>query len=126
MDKSRLKLSLLLIFLSFAVSAILGLVFSCIPMGGTWVNRFLIISKYLYFLFTASATVSGVLGIITNIPDDQLYGYGLGIYYGGLIIASIMQNVMEWNLSDEQTVIISGLISCLCAYIFWLRHKKTD
>lgn len=122
--KERFKLAFILIIASILVSVLIGLFLALITPDGSGFDRFINLSKSIFFFFGAPGAVSGVLVLLTNIKDDLAIPFGLWIYYGSAAIAYFISNIIGWEMEDEALIVISGTISCLIAYIVWSNKYK--
>lgn len=108
--------ALILFLTSVLVAAILG---GLISLFG---RRFLNSALMMYLLFSAPMSLAAVLLLITNIPDDFVYGIACGCYYGTLGIAILIEE-LGWYMSDKARFTISAVIAILICYIVWLKKK---
>jgi hypothetical protein len=117
--KTRKGTALLMFLISVLFAVALGGLFSLFQ------RRFLNSALMMYLLFSAPMSLAAVLLLITNIPDDFVWGIACGCYYGTLGIAVLIEK-LGWDMSDEARFTISAVIAVLICYIVWLKKKPKE
>lgn len=118
--KKRYKLAAFYIIISLVFPIPFSGLLCLIPK----MDDFLFVAKYFFFMFSAFPCVSGLLLILTNIPEDLSFGFGAALYYGSLTIAAITQKI-GWGMGDTDRIILGFIISALVCYIVYLEHFKS-
>ena len=106
--------------LMFLISVLFAVVFG--GLLSLFLGHFLNTVLNTYLILSAPMSLAAVLLLITNIPDDFVWGIACGCYYGTLGIAVLIEK-LGWYMSDEARFTISAVIAVLVCYIVWLKKK---
>ena len=79
--------------------------------------------KAVFMLFTAHMVVSAALVVLTNIKDDFAGYFGMGIYYGTVILYGIPKH-LGWIIPEFDRLLIGAGISCLVAYLVYQKLPR--
>ena len=114
--KNRTWSALMLLLISLAMSFVLGIVFGLIAGN----IRDAII--FIFFAFGAGGCVSALLLLVTSIPENLSYGFGLVLYYGTVILGTgICKHI---GYEDPLYFFIAFVIVAMASYIAWLTYFK--
>lgn len=101
----------------------LGGLVSLLDAGSNFLSDFYNYSVICYFWFFAEVAVAGILVLITTLPLELTIGFGAGLYYGTIFLASCLRDFI--HTSDANLYTISCLIASLICYIVWLKSFKS-
>ena len=108
--------------LSFTISSVvfsaLLSAFLLLLAGGSFTRVALI----CFLLFCGWAPVSFLLAVVTRLPDDLLFGFGAGLYYGTAGAALFIGKVLY--VSSDDAVVLGFVIAALVCTIVYLAGYK--
>lgn len=114
--KNRVWLAVMMMLVSLAMSFVLGIFFGLIAGN----IRDAII--FIFLAFGAPGCVSALLLLITSIPDNLSWGFGLALYYGTLLLGN---GICEYvGYEDSLHFFIAFVIVAMACYIAWLTYFK--
>lgn len=76
-----------------------------------------------FWLVAAPFLVAILLLFVTTIPEVEVIGYGCGLYYGTIVLASLMRT-LHFRMNEEARYIVSFVIVSLSCCIVYLKRKR--
>ena len=121
--KDRTKSGLILIAIALAISVILGAIFALISSKERpFAENIWSLIEIMFWYFGAGCVLSGILVCVTKIDENHCFGLGLALYYGTIILAGILENIIHGPI--QNILAVSFIIVALLCYIYWLKNLK--
>ena len=126
---TRKQTALYLIIATIATSIIFGLIFGTFihfienEPKSSFISEIFITTKFFFDIFFAGGVVSGILLFITKIEEEFAYYLGFALYYGTLILGSLIKKLCN---PTEGAYLIGLIITTMASYITWLIKKNTE
>lgn len=124
--KKRIKWSMFYMAISIGVSVCIGLLFCAIPVKGgkPFLEKWLFFSEAMFVMFGGGGFVAALLLLVTSLPDDLVFGFGNGLYYGAALGGAAIYELADGAASESICYTFSFVVTALICYIVWLKKFK--
>lgn len=124
--KSRIKLSAILILISLGASVCTGLLFCAVAgdVEKSFLDKWTWFSGAIFVMFGGGSFVAAILLLITTLPDDLVFGFWNGLYYGTVFGEAAIYKIIGTEVSEPICYAFSFVVTSLICYIVWLKEFK--
>jgi peptidoglycan/LPS O-acetylase OafA/YrhL len=120
---NRIKYPLIGLAIFAAIMSVFVLILTAISKPANFFNLYKSVLAGLLLFFGGGQIVGILMLLFTNIPDSACNKIGYFFFYAMIACYIVMTKFFE--VDDQSLVfIISGVISGLCCYIYWLKELK--
>lgn len=117
---TRLGKAIFLVLVFIVLCAVLAAMFCAIAGDFEKFNKAF---EVAFWFFGASGVVGAILCILTTLPDDYVFGFGLGLYYGSLACAVVIHKLWA-SIPFDAALFLGSVIAAETCYIVWLKVYK--
>lgn len=112
--------------ISIGVSVCIGLIFCAIPVkdGKPFLEKWLFLSEAIFVMFGGGGFAAALLLLVTSLPDDLVFGFGNGLYYGTALGGVAIYELADGAASEVICYAFSFVVTALICYIVWLKKFR--
>ena len=122
---NRIKPSLIGLAIFAAIMSVFALLFTAIMKPSNFLNMYQAIFWGMFLFFGGGPIAEIIILLITEIPKSACHTLGYVFFY--TMIGCSFVIIKFFEVDDQSLVyVVSGVISGLCTYIYWLKKLKPN